>query len=166
MAEATAAPVAMPKAKSKPKPVAIAPGFEIPKFEMPKMEMPSALREVAEKSIAQAKDQYEKIKNAAEEATDVLEDTYATASKGACGYGLKVIESARVNTNAAFDLFEKLTKTKSYSEAVELSTAYLREQFDTMTVQAKELAECAQKVATDTAEPIKEGLSSAFNKAA
>ena len=35
------------------------------------------------------------MKAAAEEATDVLEDTYATASKGASDYGLKVIENAR-----------------------------------------------------------------------
>ena len=43
------------------------------------------------------------MKSAAEEATDVLEDTYATATKGAADYGLKLIETARANTNAAFD---------------------------------------------------------------
>jgi hypothetical protein len=35
-----------------------------------------------------------------------------------------------------------------------------------MIVQAKELSEHAQKVATETAEPIKESLSSTFSKAA
>ena len=52
------------------------------------------------------------------------------------------------------------------SEVVELSTAYMRAQFDTMSAQAKELADHAQKVATETAEPIKEGFTSAFSKAA
>ena len=55
---------------------------------------------------------------------------------------------------------------KSSSEAVELSTAFMRSQFDTVTAQAKELADHAQKVATDTVEPIKEGFTSVMNKAA
>ncbi len=164
------APAAAPK--TKPKPVASStPGFEIPKFEMPKfeipkMEVPAAFREFAEKGIAQAKENYEKMKSVAEEATDTLEDTYSTAAKGCSGYGLKLVESARANSNAAFDLFAELMAAKSYSEVVELSTAYLRSQFDTVSAQAKDLAECAQKVATDTAAPIKESFSAAMSKAA
>ena len=55
---------------------------------------------------------------------------------------------------------------KSYAEVVELYTAYMRTQFDTVTAQAKELADHAQKVATETVEPIKESFTSAFSKAA
>lgn len=142
------------------------PKFEIPKFEMPSMEVPAAFREFAEKGIATAKENYDKLKAAAEEATDVLESTYSTASKGAAGYGLKVIENTRTNSNAAFDLFGEMMTAKSVSEVVELSTAFMRSQFDTMSAQAKELADVAQKVATETAEPIKEGFSSAMAKAA
>lgn len=165
--------IATPTPKAKPKAVASStasafemPKFEMPKFEIPKIEMPPAFREIAEKSVAQAKENYEKVKSAAEQATDVLEETYSTASKGCCGYGLKVIETARANSNAAFDLFGELMGAKSYAEVVELTTAYMRTQFDTLTAQAKELAEEAQKVATESAEPIKEGLTSAFSKAA
>ena len=142
------------------------PKFDMPNFDLPKIEVPAAFREIAEKGIAQAKDQYEKIKAAAEEATDVLEDTYTAASKGASGYGLKVLENARTNTNTAIDLFGVLLTAKSYSEVVELSTAYWREQFDTGMAQAKELADVAQKAATETAEPIKAGFNSAISKAA
>jgi phasin len=160
---------------SKPKPVAVAapafeipkfdmpkfdmPKFDMPKFEMPKMEVPAAFRELAEKGLAQAKANYEKVKSAAEQATDTLEDAYTTASSGCSGYGLKLIETARINSNAAFDLYGELLGAKSYSEVVEKTTAYMRTQFDTMTAQAKALAEHAQKVATDTAEPIKESIS-------
>ena len=76
----------------------------------------------------------------------MLEETYATASKGCSGYGLKVIETARANSNAAFDLFGELLTAKSYSEVVEKTTAYMRTQFETVTAQAKELSEQAQKV--------------------
>ena len=147
-------------------PVFEMPKFEIPKFEMPKMEVPSAFREMAEKGIAQAKEQYEKMKAAAEEATDLLENTYATASKGCSGYSLKMIENARANTDAAFDLMTELVTAKSYAELVELSSSYIRKQFEALTAQSKELAEHVQKVATDTTEPLKEGFTSAFKKAA
>ncbi len=108
------------------------PKFEIPKFEMPKIEMPAAFREIAEKGVSQAKETYEKMKSAAEEATDVLEDTYSTATKGASDYGLKMIEAARVNTNAAFDFASEMMAAKTLSEMVELSTAHARKQFEAL----------------------------------
>jgi phasin len=163
MAEAATAP----KAKTS-KPVTGAfemPKFEMPKFDIPKVEMPAAFREFAERGVAQAKDTYEKMKAAAEEATDVLETTYSTATKGASDYGLKMIEAARVNTNAAFDFAGELITAKTLSEVVELTSAHARKQFEALTQQSKELGALAQKVATETAEPIKSGMSKAFNQA-
>src|SRR5258706_8529463 len=123
------------KSRSKTAPAAAfeMPKFELPNFEMPKMEIPAAFREIAEKSVSQAKETYEKMKSAAEEATDVLEDTYATASKGASDYGLKMIEAARANTNAAFDYASQLMTVKAISEMVDLSTAHSRKQFEALT---------------------------------
>ena len=53
------------------------------KFDMPNIEVPEMVREFAEKSVLQAKDAYARFKSAAEETTDVLEDTYTSATKGA-----------------------------------------------------------------------------------
>ena len=142
------------------------PKFEMPKFDIPKVEMPAAFREFAERGVAQAKDTYEKMKAAAEEATDVLETTYSTATKGAADYGLKVIETTRVNTNAAFDFYGELITAKSLSEVIELSSAHARKQFEALSAQTKELGALAQKVATETAEPIKSGMNKAFSKVA
>jgi phasin len=140
--------------------------FELPKFEMPKMEVPAAFREAAEKGVAQAKENYEKLKSAAEDATKVLEDSYSNASQGCSSYGLKLIETARTNSNATFDMLGGLLTAKSFAEGVELYTGFLRTQFDTLTAQAKDLTDHAQKVAADTAEPIKQSVTGAFNKAA
>jgi len=142
------------------------PGFEMPKFDMPKMEVPPAFREFAEKGVAQTKEAYEKMKAAAEEGTEMLETCYSTASKGSTEYGLKMIEIARTNTNTYFDFIESLFGVKSASELVELSTAHSRSQFETMTAQGKELSALAQKVATETAEPIKSGVEKAMQKVA
>ncbi len=136
------------------------------KFDLPKMEIPTAFREIAEKGVSQAKENYEKLKAVAEEATDVLEETYTTASRGAADYGLKLIEVARANTNATFDFAGELMNAKTFSEVVELSTAHARKQFEALTTQSKELTAIAQKVAMETAEPVKNGVSKAFNRVA
>jgi phasin len=152
------------KGKTKPDSAKFDTKFEMPKFELPKMEVPAAFREITEKSVSQAKENYEKLKAAAEEATEVMEETYATATKGSTEYGLKLIDAARLNTNAAFDFFGELIAVKSLSEALELSTAHARKQFETVTEQTKELTSIAQKVATDAAEPLKSGVTKAFAK--
>lgn len=164
----------MTDATLKPKPAKAAtvipmfemPKFDIPSFDMPKMEVPAAFREFAEKGVAQSKENYEKFKTIAEDNTQILESVYSTASKGATDYGLKTIEIARANTDAMFNFIESLYGVKSPSEFVELSTKHARSQFETLTGQGKELAGLAQKVATETAEPIKAGVSKAMKKVA
>ena len=148
----------------KPATVFDTPSLEMPSFEMPKMEVPAAFREMAEKSVSQAKDNWEKMKAVTEEATDMIETSYSTASKGAADYGKAVIDVARTNTNAAFDFYSQVVTAKSLSEVIELSTSHARKQFETATAQAKDLTALAQKVATETAEPIKSGMSTAFKK--
>jgi len=141
------------------------PALDFPAFEMPKMEIPAAFREFAEKSVTQAKDNWEKMKAATEEATDMIETSYSTVSKGASDYGLAVIEAARTNANANFDFFSQVVAAKSLSEMIELSTAHARKQFETVTAQSKDLTALAQKVTTDSLEPLKSGMTAAFNKA-
>ena len=168
MSEATDTPVPVSTSRSKYKSAPAttgAPKFEMPNFELPKMEIPAAFREIAEKSVSQAKETYEKMKSAAEEATDVLEDTYATATKGVSDYGLKLIEAARENTNSAFDFATQLMAVKSLSEVVELSTVHTRKQYEAIAAQTKELTAIAQKVAVDTSEPVKERLGKVFKVA-
>jgi len=139
------------------------PNSGTPNIDLPKMQVPAAFRELADKGVAQALNTYENAKAATEEATGLLKDTYKTAAKGATDYNLKVIEIARTNTNRAFDYTYELMGVKSPSEFVELSTAHTRKQFEAMTAQTKELAELAQKVTTEIAEPLKAGVTKAFN---
>ena len=156
-----------PKAKAKPAPETYeTPKFDTPTFEAPKVETPVVFREFAEKTIAQAKQAYDKMKTTAEESTAVLEDTYQTAAKGVTAYNLKIIETARINTNALLDFASQFVTVKSLSEAVELSSTHARRQFETFSTQSKELTALAQKIASDTAEPIKNGFSGALSKVA
>ena len=129
-------------------------------------EVPGSIREFAEKGVSQAREAYEKFKEVAQNGNETIEAVYSCASKGASDYTSKVIDIARANTNATFDLVEKLIGVKSPSEALSLIATHARSQFETMTSQSKELAELGQKVANDTAEPIKANVSKVFPKVA
>jgi phasin len=139
---------------------------KFPSFESPLFEVPGAYRELAEKSIVQAKQNYERFKATAEEANELLESTYMTAARGLSEYGLKAIEALRANANAQFDFARDLFSVKSPSEAVELSSTHVRRQFDALSAQGKELASLAQKVSNETAEPIKAGFNRALRAVA
>ena len=136
------------------------------KFNAPNLEIPEAFREIAEKGAAQTKEMYEKMRVGTEEATHLLENTFKTATTGAVDFNRKVIENARSNTNAIFDHAIALLGAKSPSEAIEISTAHIRKQFEAVADQTKELTALAQKVTTETTEPVKAGITKAFNKVA
>jgi phasin len=117
----------------------------------------------AKKGSAQAKEAFEKMNVATAGAAALIKNSYSTIVKGAQDYNNKVIEFAQTNTVAAFDFAQKLSGVKSPSDFVELSTEHSRKQFETLTEQTKELAALAQKVTLATTEPLKTGVTKAFN---
>jgi phasin len=129
-------------------------------------EVPEQMRAFAEKGVSQARDNYAKFKDAAETHNGTIEAVFTTASKGASEYSAKLMEFMKANTTAGLDFAQALIGLKSPSEAMELMTSYTKKQFETLTAQAKELAELTQKVATETAEPIKASASKRFKPAA
>ena len=119
-------------------------------------------RKFADKSALQT----EKLGEAAEQTTKLIQNTFETASKGIRDYNLKTIEIGRVNSDAAFKYAQQLLNVKSPSEMLELWTTHARKQFETLTEQTKELAMLGQRVATETAEPLASGATKAFQKVA
>ena len=162
----------------------VAAGFEFPKFELPKWEMPkfevpgfempkfdvasldqaevaATFRDFAEKAVAQAKAGYDKIREATEEATDALEDTYEAARAGLVEYSGKSIEAVKTNSNAALGHAKDLLGVKTFAEAIELQSTFVRQQYEAISAQAKELQELATKVAGEASKPAKDVLGKA-----
>lgn len=129
-------------------------------------EVPGSIREFAEKGVSQARETYEKFKDVAQHSNETIEAVYAASTKGASDYSGKLIDCARANANAAFDVAEKLVAVKSPSEVFSIWTTYARSQYEALTSQARELAELGQRVATETVEPIKTASSKVFNRVA
>lgn len=118
-------------------------------------EVPEQVRAFAEKGVSQARESYAKFKDAAETHNGTVEAVFASASKGASEYTAKLMEFMKANTTAHLDFTQQLFGLKSPSEALELWTGHTRQQFETLQAQAKELLELTQRVAAETAEPIK-----------
>ena len=129
-------------------------------------EVPEQMRAFAEKGVSQARDNYAKFKDAAETHNGTMEAVFTSASKGASAYSAKLMEFMKANTTANLDFAQELLGAKSPSEAMELWTGHTRKQFETLGVQAKELVELVQRVATETVEPIKTTASKYYKPAA
>jgi phasin len=131
----------------------------------PVREMQENVRKVAEKGVEETRAAYARVKAAAEEATGSLETSYSTASKGIVEFNTKALEAVRTNTEATFDFINALFNVKSVSEAVTLQSEHARKQYEALSSQTKDLANLAQKVATDAAEPIKATVARTFSVA-
>lgn len=122
-------------------------------------EVPEQMRAFAEKGAAQARENYAKFKDAAETHNGTVEAVFTCASKGASEYTAKLVEFMKANTSAQLDFAQQLFGLKSPAEALELWTGHTRKQLETLQSQAKELVELSQRVAAETAEPIKASAS-------
>ena len=129
-------------------------------------EVPEQMRAFAEKGVSQARDNYAKFKDAAETHNGTIEAVFSVFSNGAKEYSAKVMEMMKEAASANLDFAQALVGVKSPSEAMELWTSHARKQFEALTAHTKELAELSQKVASDSAEPIKSGASKIFKPAA
>ncbi len=129
-------------------------------------EVPEQMRAFAEKGVSQARDSYAKFKDAAETHNGTIEAVFTTVSKGASEYSAKLMEIMKANTTASLDFAQELFSVKSPTEAMELWASHAKKQFETFTAQTKQLAELSQKVAAETAEPIKSSASKLFKPAA
>jgi len=129
-------------------------------------QLPEQVRAFAEKGVNQAREGYAKFKDAAETHNSTVEAVFNTATKGAAEVSTTLLDIAKTNTNAGFDFAQSLIGVKSPSQAFELWSGFAKSPFEALTGQSKQLAELSQKIAAETAEPIKTGANKLFQPAA
>src|SRR5881396_823619 len=107
-------------------------------------EVPEQMRAFAEKGVSQARDNYAKFKDAAETHNGTIEAVFTSYSKGASEYSAKLVEFFKANTSSSLDFAQELFGVKTPAAAMELWTSHAKKQYETLTAQAKELAELGQ----------------------
>ena len=115
----------------------------------PDLEIPASVREIASKSVEQAKDAYDRFVDAARQAQSMLVKSTEVFTMGAKELQEKTLAYAEANTRAGFDAASRLVKARDVKEAMDIQTEYARSQLETYAQQAQEisrvLASAAQK---------------------
>jgi phasin len=117
--------------------------------------VPESVRAMAEKSVAQTSEIYDRSKDALDASIATFERSFDTAGRSATAFNRKIIDVAERNVNSVFDLAKSLAGAKNLTDIVELQAAYWRKQFDALTAQAEEVRTLSTKVTADAAAPIK-----------
>ncbi len=133
---------------------------------MPFLAVPGIFDGLTEQNMIRAKENIEKMKMASGAINDALLQAYSANAKGAADYASKVIEFSTANTSSAFDFLTHLLGVKAPSEILQLSAEQGRKNFDATAAQSRELWELTRKVASATADPIKQSFASVLQKAA
>jgi len=98
----------------------------------------------------------------AREAADRVQESSLKATEGFRDYQLKVLSAAQANVNAIFEYAQDALQAQSMSELMELSATHSRRQLETLAQQSREIANAAQKLATESARPLTGGFGSQF----
>jgi phasin len=117
--------------------------------------VPEAVRAMAEKTVAQTREVYERAKGTLDASIEMFERTFDAAGQGAVAFNRKIIDIAQRNVNSVFDLAKSLASAKDLPEVVELQAAYWQKQFSALTAQAEEVRALSTKVTADAGEPLK-----------
>jgi phasin len=121
-------------------------------------EVPQAMRDLAERNIAQMRETYERSKDALEGVVQSWERSFDATNQGAVALNRKIIDIAQRNINSGFDLAKSLAGAKNLAEAMELQADYWRKQLDTVAAQAEEVRTLSAQVAADATKPMKRGM--------
>ena len=133
--------------------------------EFPTFEVPGNVRELAEKSVDQAKVVYGHFRDAAQDTVDMLDDSASALKDGSASFHLKAVDFAQANANAGFDFARKLIAAKDVKEALELQVEFARDQVQVLTDQARELGTLSTGVAEKAAQPLKDGVTKSVEQA-
>jgi phasin len=126
--------------------------------------IPEAVRTVAEKTVAQSRDVYDRSKTALDASIATFERSFDAAGQGAVAFNRKIIDIAQRNLSSVFDLAKTLAGAKNLADMVELQAAYWRKQFEVLTAQAEEIRALSTKVTADAAEPINAHVTNGMDK--
>jgi len=115
---------------------------------MPNFEIPIEMRQVAEKSLEDARKAFDGFIAAAQKAAAEIDEQATLAQAGAKDVGKKAMAFAEQNVATSFEFAQKLARAKSVEEMMRLQAEFVKMQMPVLSDQAKELGEAATTAAT------------------
>jgi phasin len=115
----------------------------------PRFEIPDQVREVADKSVGEARKAFEQFLNATQKAMATAENSAKSVGEGAADVSRQSLAFVEDNIAASFDLAQRLVQARTVQEIAALQQEYLRRQMKNLTEQGKQLGEMAARAASD-----------------
>ena len=128
--------------------------------------MSEQARSFADQGAKTTREAIEKGNQIREEARRTVEEGYATAMGDLRELSVKLIDMARANTEAAFDLAHQIATAKAPSDIAAVCAAHGKKQIEILSAQTQELTMLGQRqrMAAASTQPLARGLSHAFGR--
>lgn len=120
-----------------------------------RFEIPEQMREVADKSVNQARKAFEQFLDATQKAMVAAEGSVKSMGEGAADLSRQSLAIVEENVAASFDLAQRLVQARTAEEIAALQQEFLRRQMKALTDQGKQLSEMAGRATNDAAKKTK-----------
>lgn len=134
------------------------PSFDMPKFELPENPLPDMMRDMAEQSVANARETYDKTKASFDEQQSAVEKSVETAMENATNLNKKALDAAQANIAAGFDFARDIMTARTFGDVIEMQTSFARKQFDAVAEQNKDFQDTLTKSVEEASAPVKKAL--------
>lgn len=114
-------------------------------------DVPPEMRDFAEKSVEQARKAFDSFIGAAHRAVDTAHGSAESARANTHEATKKVFAYAENNVAAAFELAQKLVKSRDLGEVMQHQSDFLKQQLANLQTQMKDMGAVAQDVASKAA---------------
>jgi phasin len=105
----------------------------------PAMEIPTAMREMAERSVEQARSAYQQFMDMAHQAQDMVAKSSDAVTSSAKEVQARALRYAQENMDSSFTFASDLARARDLREFLEIQQRYAQKQAMTYTQQAQEL---------------------------
>lgn len=110
-------------------------------------DIPAPVRQMAEKSVEQTKEAYDRLMDSARQAQGMFANSTNFMGVGTKEIQEKTMQYAEANVQASFDLAERLVKAKDLQEVMEIQSQFARQQMETYSQQAQEISKLMAQAA-------------------
>ena len=118
-----------------------------------RFEIPKDMRAMAEASLNQARQAFEKFLAGAQATAGTIEERGASVRAGAKDISGKAIAYAEKNVQASLNYAESLLKAKDLTEVMRLHAEYVQAQMRALAEQASEMGQAVSRAAMDAVKP-------------
>lgn len=126
--------------------------------------IPENVQAFAEDSVAKTRDAYAKMSAATQDGVKAMQEIMLVAQAGAQSLGEKVLHTATLNAEAAFDAAEAMAKAKTVPEMARLQASFVQAQIATASAQTKEFFELSNKIGRQTLESMNAAATKSFEQ--